>query len=63
MNSEKLYTTKEVAEILGIKCNSVTYYHGKYGIGNQADPDKQTSPVLYTDADIEEIRETDGRFK
>ena len=63
MKEEKLHTTKEVAEILGIKPHSVIHYYNKYGIGKKEDPEKRTSPVLYTDADIIEIQETDGRCK
>ena len=63
MKEEKLHTTKEVAEILGIKPHSVIHYHNKYGIGKKKNPEKITDPGLYTDADIFKIQRTDGRCR
>jgi len=54
----ELYTTKEVAIILGIQMNSVGLYFKKFNIGQKYGRD-----LLFTESDIEEIRNTDGRKK
>lgn len=54
----ELYTTKEVAIILGIQMNSVGLYYKKFNIGQKYGRD-----LLFSASDIEEIRNTDGRKK
>lgn len=55
---EKLYTSREVSEILEIQAQAVTYYYKKYGIGKKIGRD-----ILFTEDDIMEIQNTDGRKK
>ena len=49
-------TSREVAEELGIKIQSVSLYHRKYGIGTKVD-----GRLFFTRKELEEMRETDGR--
>ena len=49
-------TSREVAEELGIKVQSVSLYHRKYGIGTKVD-----GRLFFTRKELEEMRETDGR--
>ena len=54
----KYKTSLEVAEALGITRQAVMIYTKKYGIGK-----KFYGRWLFTDKDIEKIRNTDGRRK
>ena len=63
MTEERLYSAAEVAEILGIQKQSVLIYYRKFDIGRKM-PDvkgRDFETVLFTEADIKEIENTDGR--
>ena len=53
-----LYTSAEVAVILDMQQQTVSLYHRRNNIGRKIGRD-----LFFTDADIEEIRVTDGRRK
>ena len=55
---EGLYTTGEVAEMLDIQQQTVGLYYRRNQIGQKIGRD-----ILFTEADIEKIRNTDGRRK
>ncbi len=57
-NTRDEYTCTEVGELLGIQAQSVSRYYTLYQIG-----EKRHGRVLFTAADIEQIRITDGRRK
>ncbi len=57
-NTRDEYTCEEAGKILKIQAQSVHKYFKRYQIG-----EKRHGRVLFTAADIEEIRITDGRRK
>lgn len=57
-NTRDEYTCAEAGKILGIQAQSISRYYKVYQIG-----EKRHGRVLFTAADIEKIRNTDGRRK
>ena len=62
MKTEKLYSSAEVAVMIGIKQQSVGKYYRNYGIGTMGTLGNGKA-LLFTEADIELIKKTDGRRK
>jgi len=59
VKTEKLYSSAEVAEMIGIKQQSVGLYYRVHGIGTK----DRFNNLLFTEKDIELIKKTDGRRK
>lgn len=57
-NTRDEYTCEEAGKLLDIQAQSVSRYYKIYKIG-----EKRHGRVLFTAADIEKIRVTDGRRK
>ena len=56
--NEELYSSREVSEMVGIQIRSVAIYFRKHGIGT-----KYGKSIMFTEADIEKIKNTDNRRK
>jgi len=54
---EKEYSTKEVADIFGLKPHSILYYFHNHGIGRKGERGR----FYFTEKEVEIIRNTDGR--
>ncbi len=59
MKNDELYSSAEVAVMIGIKQQSVAKYFRVHGIGTK----DRFNNLLFTKADIELIKSTDGRKK
>jgi len=62
LKNEEVYTSAEVAIILGIQRQSVGLYYTKYGIGTMGTLGNGKA-LFFTEEDIEKIKITDGRKK
>ncbi len=60
MKDKELYSSAEVAVMIGIKQQSVGLYYKKYGIGTMGTRGYGRA-LLFTLEDIELIKSTDGR--
>ena len=59
MKDKELYSSAEVAVMIGIKQQSVGLYYRVHGIGMK----DRFNNLLFTEKDIELIKSTDGRRK
>jgi len=59
LKDKKLYSSAEVAVMIGIKQQSVARYFRDEGIGTK----DRFNNLLFTEKDIELIKKTDGRRK